>query len=317
MNNVAVTGSHGYIGSVLRKMLDERGLNVHCCDNRVDYNQNTNKDYRDYVYDMYTCSFDDDEFVSNIIRHDINTIYHLAATSLVGPDLTDPMLYYWNNTGNTINFVRKLIARGWDGHIVFSSTAAVYESKDRPLLETSDTKPLSAYGISKLQCEHVLNSAHRYGINTTSFRFFNVAGAYDEMGEEHEDTHLVSRLCVSALSGTPLVVYGADYPTADGTCIRDYVDVRDICRAQIHASDQRVFGTYNLGTKTGTSVKEMIDLFNKHTLNDVKYNIGERRFGDAAYLTADPSKFESTGFKYNYDTIDVITSSWEYFNYGI
>lgn len=312
MTNVAVTGSHGYIGSVLRKMLTDSGVNVYACDNRWDLSL-LPVDFNAYAKQVLAWSYDSDQFVSAVIANKIKTIYHLAGTSLVGPDAMDPLLYYWNNTARTTTLLKKLSDRGWRGHIIFSSTAAVYGGSDQPLQETDIPAPNSVYGASKLFTEQILAHADKYGMKATTFRFFNVAGALGEMGEEHEDTHLVSRLCMAAIDNSTINVFGVDYPTHDGTCVRDYVDVRDICRAQIHAAENGVYGTYNLGTKTGTSVLEMIKIFNEETNNNVVWQQADRRAGDAPSLTADPTKFQRTGFEYKYDVRDVITSSWEYF----
>ena len=312
MNRVAVTGSHGYIGSVLRMILSDHGVDVYACDNRSDIGS-LPVHCNSYTKSLLRCSFDEDEFIYTVIAGNIDTIYHLAGTSLVGPDATDPLLYYWNNTARTATMLKKLTDRGWRGHIIFSSTAAVYGSSDQPLRETDITAPNSVYGASKLLTEQILATASKYGINTTTFRFFNVAGALDEMGEEHEDTHLISRLCVAALNHSTVSVFGTDYPTSDGTCIRDYVDVCDICRALIYAANNGIYGTYNLGTKTGTSVLDMISIFNEVTGRNVSWQQADRRPGDVPSLTADSTEFQRTGFKYKYNVRDVIKSSWDYF----
>ena len=189
-----------------------------------------------------------------------------------------------------------------------------------PNKETYRTEPVSNYGNSKLQCERMLDYCSLYGINTTSFRFFNVAGAYDEFGEEYEDSHLISRLRVSAINNSSVTVYGNDYSTPDGTCIRDYVHVLDICRAQCFAAQNKIYGTYNLGSKQGTSVLEVIDVFNKQTNNNVTFEVGPRRKGDVPFLVADPTKFTLLGFTYKYNMEHIIDSSWKHFkrkHYGI
>lgn len=302
MNNVAVTGSAGYIGSILCDMLEDQGSNVLRCD-------------IDAKTSGYWGSFDDHEFIRMIELHHTDTIYHLAATSLVGPDSEDPLLYMWNNTSRTTNFLHLLIQLGWQGHIIFASTAAVYASSvfEQPLTEKDRTDPSSVYGKSKLRCEEVLNMCSQYGINVTNFRFFNVAGAHNGKGEELSDTHLLSRMCWSVLNNEPLTVYGNNYPTHDGTCVRDYIDVRDVCRAQLFAAQNKVYGTYNLGTKKGHSVVTMISMFDKFTNNLVPYEYGDRRPGDVHYLTADPDLFIKQGFEYKYNLEQTIVSTWEHF----
>ena len=273
-------------------------------------------DIRPSLHSPWTRSFDDDGYVDTIVEQNVSTIYHLAATSLVGPDAEDPLLYMWNNTSRTTNFLHKLVQRGWKGHIIFASTAAVYQGSvfEQPLTEKDKTDPCTVYGKSKLRCEEVLNMcSEHYGIDVTSFRFFNVAGAYHDAGEELFDTHLLSRICWAALTDNPVTVYGNDYSTRDGTCIRDYVDVRDVCRAQMFAAQNKVYGTFNLGTKHGLTVFEMIDNFNVYTNNRVKYTIGNRRPGDLHHLTADPSLLKTHGFEYRFNLEQTITSTWQHF----
>ena len=310
---VLITGSSGYIGSVLAERMRERGVQLLGCDNNLAIKEPPNTFIR-----RVRSSFDDDFTVSMAIVYNIDVIVHLAATSTVGPDADNPIDYYENNTAKTITFIKKLKNRGWKGHIVFASTAAVYGVSGHPVTETSPLKPSNVYGNSKLLCEQVLNSCWKYGINVTSFRFFNVAGAYNGFGEENEDTHLISRICNSVLNDKDLVVYGGSYPTRDGTCVRDYVHVCDICDAIILACEHEIRGTYNLGTKRGTTVKEVIEQFTMHTGQQVKWSMGPNRPGDPPFLVADPGRFESLhGFEYTYSFRDIINSSWEHFKNGI
>lgn len=311
--NVAVTGSHGYIGSVLRKTLTELGHDVYACDNKP-LISNLN-----YLKTIATCSFDDDQYVSMVVMYGCKTIFHLAASSLLGPSATDPLLYYQNNTARTINLIKKLADRGWKGRIVFSSTAAVYgDQLTGVVTENSPLQPCNFYGKSKLACEEILSVAHMYGIDVTIFRYFNVAGAYDDMGQESGEPHLITRICNAAAGRNPLTVYGDDYPTEDGTCIRDYVHVRDICNAQIYAMDNQINGTFNLGTFTGTSVKEIISGFIDVNRINVEYEIGKRREGDPTTLIAYPYEYTTTGFKYKHSQLDnILQSAWEYFKNGI
>ncbi len=310
--NVAVTGSHGYIGSVLCKTLTEAGHDVFACDNK----KFLGGDFR-YFKTIVNQSFDCDYYVDMIIYHNIQTIFHLAASSLLGPSVTDPLLYYTNNTGRTAAFVKKLADRGWKGHIIFSSTAAVYGNKPTPCKETDGTYPINHYGHSKRMCEKILNSAHVYGIRTTTFRYFNVAGAYEDIGQDAGEPHIVTRICNAAHSGHPLIVFGSDYSTRDGTCVRDYLHVRDVCNAQVHAMDIGcdVYQTFNLGTKEGTTVFEIIKAFVEVNKVHVPYNVGGKREGDPAVLIADPQSFIDTGFTYKHSSIEDITSSaWRKFN---
>lgn len=305
---VAVTGSSGYIGSVLCRTLREQGIYVLACD--------TAERKTHHYTDMFiNDSFDKDVFVDAIISHGVECIFHLAASSLLGPSATDPLLYYHNNTARLITFLSKLRNRGWKGHIIFSSTAAVYGDRGEPVKETAIKIPCNNYGRSKLMCENVLEIASLYGINVTMFRYFNVAGGYGDVGQDFNEPHIITRICNAADDKSPLVVYGNDYPTPDGTCIRDYVHVRDICAAQIHAMDNKLYDTYNLGTLNGTSVLEIIEAFERENAVKVPFTFGKIREGDPAFLVADPQKFVDTGFEYKYSNINqIVKSAWEYYN---
>lgn len=308
--NVLVTGSHGYIGSVLCKTLTEEGHIVVAVDNKPYLGH----DFR-YLEAVYNQSFDDDHIIDVILNNKIETIFHLAASSLLGPSATDPMQYYWNNTSKTVNFLHKLIKAGWRGHIIFSSTAAVYGDRGRIVTESDPLQPCNHYGHSKLMCEQAINTALIYGIKTTTFRYFNVSGAYDDKGQNAGEPHIITRICNAAAGKAPLIVYGEDYETTDGTCIRDYVHVRDVCRAQIHAMDNKVEGIYNLGTQGGTSVLDIIDTFMRVNGVDFDYEFGPRRIGDPTYLVASPWKFMDSGFVYQHSTTDeIVSSAWKYFN---
>lgn len=308
--NVLVTGSHGYIGSVLCKTLTEQGHKVFACDIK----SILGGDFR-YLHTVWRRSFDDDEVLDGITDNNIDVIFHLAASSLLGPSATDPLTYYFNNTARTIKLINRLRNREWKGHIIFSSTAATYGDQDGPVAEWQALLPCNHYGHSKLMCEKVFNIAQMYGIKTTVFRYFNVAGAYGDIGQNAGEPHIITRICNAAAGKAPLVVYGDDYPTEDGTCIRDYVHVRDVCRAQIHAMDKKIEGTYNLGTIQGTSVKQIIKAFEAQNKVSVNYSIGPRRVGDPALLVANPYKFTYTGFRYEHSSIEeIVTSAWSYYN---
>lgn len=311
--NVAITGSHGYIGSVLRKELTERGYETICCDNKL----TLDGDLR-YLRNISNESFDSDHYIDMVIDYDCDTIFHLAASSLLGPSATDPLLYYYNNTSCTINMIKKLADRGWQGRIVFSSTAAVYGDQPQAVTEDSPLQPCNYYGKSKLACEEALSIAHMYGIKTTVFRYFNVAGAYDDVGQDSGEPHIITRICNATAGRAPLYVFGNNYPTDDGTCIRDYVHVRDICGAQIFAMENQVDGTYNLGSHSGTSVYEIISAFIDTNRKDVEYSFTDRREGDPALLIANPNKFIDKGFEYKYSQLDtIVKSAWEYFQNGL
>jgi UDP-glucose 4-epimerase len=309
--NVAVTGSHGYIGSVLCKELMIKGYKPVCCDIRGVVSHM-------FYEEIHTGSFDSIEFIDSIVDNNCKTIFHLAASSLLGPSATDPLTYYHNNTSRTINMIHMLRERGWKGRIVFSSTAAVYGDQGRAVSETDPLQPCNFYGASKLLCERIFDIIGMYGMEATIFRYFNVAGAFNDVGQDSGEPHIITRICNAAAGKAPLTVYGNNYPTRDNTCVRDYVHVRDICAAQIYAMENMISGTFNLGTKHGTTVKEIINAF--ITQNEVRfdYTMGDRREGDPVLLIANPKRFVDKGFQYRYSSIDqIVKSAWEYFNNGL
>jgi UDP-glucose 4-epimerase len=198
----------------------------------------------------------------------------------------------------------------------------VYAEADKVVTENSEINPPNNYGRSKLWCEQIIDSCYEIlKLKAVSFRFFNVIGAYDDMGQLPNTPHIINKLCDKAINkDSPFVITGDDYDTRDGTCIRDYLHVIDVCRALIHADkflDNRdpCSLKFNLGTNRGTTVKEIVDLF-VGLCAHVEYRIGERRIGDPAYLVANPDKFIlKTGFNYQYKSQDLdlmIKEHWEY-----
>jgi UDP-glucose 4-epimerase len=309
----AVTGSGGYIGSVTCRLLKEHGHEV----TAIDWNGHEHRYFDEQVVECFTS----DEAIKACLEADV--IIHLAAQSEVGPSHTDPLWYFTNNTAKTTLFVSYLKDNGWLGRLIVASTAAVYADKrqgNELLTETSTIGPANNYGLSKLMMEQILTKYCLYDESSFSvaiFRFFNVAGAWDELGEPYLDSHLVSKLCLAALHDKPLVVYGDDYPTPDGTCVRDYIHVRDIARAlYTQATDECAghFSIFNLGTGKGTSVYEMVSAFQKSCYN-IQFVEEERRPGDAASLVADGSAFSiPTKFTYEHSNLtSMLTSAWEHF----
>lgn len=319
-----VTGSYGYIGSVLTKLLRESGYYVV----GIDIDQNAQMCWDDNRNRTRYC----DEFLGNdfsspdafhILREHPNaTVFHLAANSLLGPSAQFPLTYFENNTAKTLRLIQHLKPTH---NFIFASTAAVYAETNKVVSEGSKIDPPNNYGLSKLWCEQIIDAC--YGqkmLKAASFRFFNVIGAYGDMGQLPNTPHIVNRLCDKALRDDgPFVIRGDDYPTTDGTCVRDYLHVIDVARALIHADKYLSSMTescslkFNLGTNVGTSVKEIVDMFNNFCTK-VNAVVGDRREGDPPFLVANPSKFiNQTGFQYQYKNSDLdimIKSAWEYRN---
>ena len=225
-------------------------------------------------------------------------VMHFAAFAYVGESVTDPGKYYRNNTAGTLTLLEAMRDHGV-GALVFSSTCATYGVPERvPIVESEPQAPINPYGMSKLMVEAMLrdfDTAH--GLKSIALRYFNAAGADPEceIGESHDpETHLIP-LALDAVSGNgrPLTVFGQDYDTADGTCIRDYIHVTDLAEAHVAALRSLLSGAesraYNLGTGNGFSVRQVMDAVEKVTGRAVPHDVGPRRAGDPAALVADPS----------------------------
>lgn len=315
-----VTGSYGYIGSVLTKLLNEAGYYVM----GIDRDPRAAQDWHaKRKRTKYCDEFLLEDFVSTRVQqlihdHPHATVFHLAANSLLAPSAHVPLEYYENNTAKTIKLLQLLEP---SNKLVFASTAAVYAETDSIVSENSLIDPPNNYGKSKLWCEQVIDACYEVRmLRAASFRFFNVVGAYGDIGQLDNTPHIINKLCDKAIWGdTPFVVAGDDYPTEDGTCVRDYLHVVDVCRALIHAAQlmektQPCSLKYNLGTGLGNSVMQIVDMFNK-VCTKVDHRIGIRRIGDPPFLVADPSKFvQETGFEYKHsgDLESMMRSAWEY-----
>lgn len=307
--NIVITGASGYIGSVLSKLCFLKHNRVL----GIDLKRPKHKYYNKFV----TCNFREDDVARMIDDWDADVVFHLAASADVTDSTIYPLKYYDNNTGATSEFLNNLIRYDVRVPIIFSSTAAVYGEGNNRLTEDSLTNPINSYGISKLMCEQILKDAYICnGMNSVSFRYFNVAGAYGDVGDHLDSGHVIQRLCDAQLSKKDFIIYGSDYNTFDGTCVRDFLHVLDVCRAHFYAlnylKNSPGSHVFNLGTGFEHSVKNLSEKF------DVNVVEGSRRNGDPAYLIADGNKFvEKAGFRYLYSNIDNIIASaieWYFFN---
>ena len=303
---VLVTGSSGYIGSVLCKVLKENGYFVYGIDE-----SNATDIQRKYM-DDFTLSKVGDDLSAHFDFQNIDAICHLAASADVTDSMTRPSLYYHNNIGQTSSMMDQFYLGGWDGKLIFSSTAAVYGDNNYAVDEDSSLKPINAYGHSKLMCEyylHAINKIHKTPI--TIFRYFNVAGGYGDVGDHLDSGHILQKLCNSYFNNTPFNVFGTDYNTRDGTCVRDYIHVLDVCGAHLKALEDvdNTVKVYNLGTGSGITVNEMLHAFVKFTTSKFTCECKNRRDGDPAFLVANSSKFINDGFEYKHSSIDNIIQS--------
>ncbi len=317
---ILVCGGAGYIGShMVSKLIDN--------DEEVIIVDNLETGYKGAVHDKAKfCRGDirDREFLDNVFReNNIEAVIHFAANSLVGESMTDPLKYYDNNVHGTQVLLETMRNHGVR-KIVFSSTAAVYgEPKSVPIVETDITKPTNTYGETKLTMEKMFGWADAaHGIKYISLRYFNVAGAHSsaKIGEAHNpETHLIPLVLQVALGKREHIsVFGTNYPTEDGTCIRDYIHVMDLAEAHVLALNKLRQGTesniFNLGNGKGFSVNEIIQSTRKVTDHSIPVVNAERRAGDPAVLIASYEKAKNElAWTPKYTNIeDIIDSAWQW-----
>jgi UDP-glucose 4-epimerase len=307
-----VTGGAGYIGSATAHLLIEAGHDVTVLDN-------LSMGHREAVPEaalFVEADLLDAAGVRNLFRlHKPEGVVHFAAASLVGESMQKPGKYFRNNVGGAVNLLEAMREAG-ARVIIFSSTAATYgEPEQMPITEQTPTAPTNPYGESKLMIEKVLGWYHRiHGIRWVALRYFNACGALEDCGEDHDpETHLIPLLLLTALGRRKgFTVFGDDYPTPDGTCIRDYIHIRDLARAHALALDERALGPYNLGTTTGNSVKEVLEAAERVIGRPIPHTIGPRRPGDPPSLVADHARItRELGWEPECSNLDeIIRSAW-------
>lgn len=317
---ILVCGGAGYIGSHMVYELIEKGEEVVIIDHlKMGHKEAVHPDAKFYEGDIRDKNFLDKVFQEN----EIEGVIHFAAFSIVPESITNPMKYYDNNLNGTMVLLEKMIQYNVK-KIVFSSTAAVYgEPEKTPILEEDKTNPTNTYGETKLAMEKMFKWADKaHGIKYISLRYFNVAGAHinGKIGESHSpETHLIP-LILQVPKGTreKIYIFGDNYETKDGTCIRDYIHVMDLAKAHGLAldklrqnSDSKI---YNLGSGSGFSVKEMIEVARKITGHEIPAEIAERRAGDPAVLIASSEKAKNElGWKPEYTNVEtIIKTAWNW-----
>jgi UDP-glucose-4-epimerase GalE len=311
-----VSGGAGYIGSHAAKALERAGYTVFVYDNLV-------AGHREAVRfgTLIEGDIADVARVRAALRdNQISTVMHFAAFLDVGESVRDPARYYRNNVVGTLGVLEAMAAESV-GRFVFSSTCATYgEPIDTPLVESHPQNPINSYGASKLAIEKALPHFERaYGIRWAALRYFNAAGADPdgEIGEDHApEIHLIPRAIDAAGGGPGLQVFGDDYPTPDGTCLRDYVHVSDLADAHVKALEALVDDhrseAYNLGTGRPHSVKEVINAVERATGRPVPWTRGPRRAGDPAVLYAAPHKAQAElGWVPRFPDLDsIVRTAW-------
>lgn len=316
--NVLVVGGAGYIGSHCVRQLTEAGHQPSVLDNLV-------FGHRGAVapeIPFYEGDLGDRKLIGNILQKEgIDVVMHFAAFAYVGESVTDPLKYYTNNLAKPIFLLDTMREHGV-GKFVFSSTCATYGVPESlPIVEDTPQHPINPYGQTKLDMENALKAAaHAYDLSFAAFRYFNASGAAEDgsIGEDHDpETHLIP-LAIDAATGKrdKLFIFGRDYPTPDGTCLRDYVHVDDLSRAHIASFDKlQEPGTqlfYNLGTGTPNSVDEVIRAVEDVTGLKVPVEDGPRRAGDPPALYADSSKAQAElNWKIKFPDIhSIVETAW-------
>jgi UDP-glucose 4-epimerase len=311
---VVVTGAAGYIGGEIALLLRDAGHTVLGIDRRP-----CPAHLKDVFGEFVQADFDSDEAYRTLIKSQPDAVVHCAGTSLVGPSIQYPSDYYHNNVVKTLNLLNIMHSALPKTRFIFSSSAAVYgEPIMNPCHEVDPKEPVSPYGESKLMVEQVLESYRRaYGLDYVAFRYFNACGADSQgrHGQEPGATHIIARVLESIRDEQEFVLNGIDYPTPDGTCVRDYVHVEDIARAHVLALDRRVEpGVYNLGTSQGISNREIIDTAQQVTRTAVVIHVGEKRAGDPPVLTASADKFNRYTTEWRqYNLDDMIGHAWAWY----
>lgn len=324
---ILVVGGAGYIGSHMVKQLSRAGYQVVVLDN-------LSTGFRELAcYGQLVVGDLADTALLEQLFHEnaFDAVMHFAACSLVGESVVDPSKYYRNNVTNTLNLLDVMIRQDVR-HFIFSSTAATFgEPEYSPIDESHPQKPISSYGASKLMVERILQDyGSAYGLNSISLRYFNACGAdpEGELGECHDpETHLIP-LILQTASGRrgSITVFGRDYPTQDGTCIRDYIHIEDLCAAHALALDCLVSGkvsgaaAYNLGNGNGFSVQQVIDAAKGLVTEEgrsIRVEEGKRRAGDPAVLVADAKRAkDELGWAPQYANLPTILKhAWEWEKY--
>lgn len=316
---ILVPGGAGYIGSHTVSELLDAGESVIVVDN-------LQKGHKAAILGgkFYQGDLRDEEFLDKVFKeNDIEAVINFAADSLVGESVAEPLKYYNNNVVSSLKLIGKMKEYGVK-KIVFSSTAATYgEPENTPILETDRTLPTNPYGETKLAIEKVLKWAdNAYGIKSVCLRYFNAAGAHisGKIGEDHTpESHLIPIILQVALGKREYIsIFGEDYNTPDGSCIRDYIHVTDLAQAHILALKSLKAGgdsgIYNLGNGKGFSVKEVVELAREVTGVNIKAVVTDRRPGDPAILIATSEKIQRElkwNPKYN-DLRTIIQTAWEW-----
>jgi UDP-glucose 4-epimerase len=313
MTKVLVTGGAGYIGAHVASELLKSGYNIRIYD---DFSNGLHRRVDEKFKDIVVGDMLDREKLLSVLDG-IDAVIHLAAKKSVEESVKDPLKYYENNVGGTLNLLGAMAAKGVK-QLVYSSSAAVYSPNDKEaVFEDDPTEPLSPYGASKLLAEQLISSVGlAEQISNISLRYFNVVGSnIPEFGDNSKD-NLVPKVFLALKNGKRPQIYGSDYPTPDGTCIRDYIHVQDLALAHLAALKKVESGyisqVYNVGSGKGYSVKEMMDQISKSFGRDINPEVSQARVGDSPKLIASIDKIkEQLRWSPKASLEEMIDSAWQ------
>jgi UDP-glucose 4-epimerase len=319
MKEILVVGGAGYIGSHMCKYLYQNGMQPVVLDN-LSYGHRQAVQWGPF----YEGDMVDTALLKKIFaKHNIEAVMHFAAFCYVGESVTHPLKYYQNNVSATLTLLTEMVAHNIL-NFIFSSTCATYGEPERlPLLENFPQNPINPYGRSKLMMEQILNDLdHANGMKSVCLRYFNAAGADSEgeIGEDHDpETHLIPIVLQTALGQwDELTIFGSDYPTKDGTCIRDYIHIQDLAQAHhlslLHLLEGGESKKYNLGNGNGYSVLDVIKSAESITQKKIPYSYAERRPGDPATLVGSSALIiEELNWKPEFTSLEsVLTTAWNW-----
>jgi len=311
---IFVTGGAGYIGSICAELMLNEGHAITIFDNLSEGHRAAADSRAQFVEGDLQ---DRPSIESALLKAHPDAVMHFAANALVGESMQNPSKYFRNNIANGLNLLDAMVASGVR-RFVFSSTCAIFGPPERvPIDETMPMRPINPYGESKLAFERILRWYDQvHGLRFVSLRYFNAAGASEKFGEDHRcETHLIPNVLKVALGQKQAVeVYGTDYETPDGTCIRDYIHILDLARAHILALARKKSEVYNLGTGGGSSVREVIDCCRRITGRKIDIVEKPRRPGDPPRLIASSEKIRrELGWQPQFQSLDaIVASAWKW-----
>ena len=311
---IFVTGGAGYIGSICAELMLNEGHAITIFDNLSEGHRAAADSRAQFVEGDLQ---DRPSIESALLKAHPDAVMHFAANALVGESMQNPSKYFRNNIANGLNLLDAMVASGVR-RFVFSSTCAIFGPPERvPIDETMPMRPINPYGESKLAFEKILRWYDQvHGLRFVSLRYFNAAGASEKFGEDHRcETHLIPNVLKVALGQKQAVeVYGTDYETPDGTCIRDYIHILDLARAHILALARKKSEVYNLGTGGGSSVREVIDCCRRITGRKIDIVEKPRRPGDPPRLIASSEKIRrELGWQPQFQSLDaIVASAWKW-----